>query len=382
MNEGRGFDMNCNVNKERDLTIDIVKAIGIFCMVAGHSAWPFTHFVYLFHMALFFIASGYCYKEDYSYDKIGVRRFIKRKIITLWFPYVLWTTIYSVLHNFFIHINIYTDNPLLLEYVRGKYTKITMPWTIWDVAKNILKAMLLHGGTQLGGAFWFLATLMEVSICYCVIDFLLRNIFKNDYKKTFAFQWIISIMFLVIGYISYKIKYTCAGLDKMFSYYILFHGGFTMKNLTKYRKELSYTTHIVILIMNFVVLLFCNKIGTIELGGNSYMNPVYFLIVSFCGWQFVYEIAFMMEKNNYSKKLLACIGQNTLPVVILHFLCFKLVNYIGVLFNHQPLFLIAAFPILYKGGVWWIAYTLVGLIIPICLNLLYKKIKTIIFSLR
>lgn len=233
----------------------------------------------------------------------------------------------------------------------------------------------------MGGAFWFLATLMEVSICYCVIDFLLRNIFKND-CKTFVFQWIISVMFLVIGYISYKMKYSIAGLDKMFSYYILFHGGLAMKNLMKFRKELSYSTHIAILIINLVILLFCNKIGTIELGANSYMNPVYFLIVSFCGWRFVYEIAFMIGKNEYSKKLLACIGQNTLPVVILHFLCFKLVNYIGVLFNHQPLFLIAAFPILYKGGVWWIAYTLVGLMIPICLNLLYKKIKMIIFSLR
>lgn len=55
--------MDTNNLNQRDLSVDIVKALGIFCMVAGHCDWPFTHFIYLFHMAIFFIASGYCYKE-------------------------------------------------------------------------------------------------------------------------------------------------------------------------------------------------------------------------------------------------------------------------------------------------------------------------------
>jgi len=43
--------------KGRDLSVDIVKAIGIIAMVGGHCEWPFTHFVYLFHMAIFFYCS-------------------------------------------------------------------------------------------------------------------------------------------------------------------------------------------------------------------------------------------------------------------------------------------------------------------------------------
>ena len=57
--------------KRRDLSVDIVKALGIVCMVAGHCVWPFTHFIYLFHMAIFFIASGYCYKEANSTEFYG-----------------------------------------------------------------------------------------------------------------------------------------------------------------------------------------------------------------------------------------------------------------------------------------------------------------------
>lgn len=107
-------------------------------------------------------------------------------VITLWFPYVLWTAIYSLLHNFFISINVYTDNSLLLKYVSGKHIGTVELWSFEDMAKNIVKAMFLHGGTQMGAAFWFLATLMEISVAYCVIDFLLKILFKQNSKRTFV----------------------------------------------------------------------------------------------------------------------------------------------------------------------------------------------------
>lgn len=344
--------------RQRDLTLDIVKAIGIFCMVAGHCGAPFKHFIYLFHMAIFFIASGYCYKERNSTDVKSVAHFIKRKVITLWFPYVLWTAIYSLLHNFFISINVYTDNSLLLKYVSGKHIGTVELWSFEDMAKNIVKAMFLHGGTQMGAAFWFLATLMEISVAYCVIDFLLKILFKQNSKRTFVAQWIISILFLIIGFLLYRLDYSLAGLNRVFSFYILFHGGFTVMKYGWSSKERKNTIHLVILLIAFVTLLFCNKIGSISLDLNSYVNPIYFLIVSFMGWQFLYEIAFLIQKIPKLKNLMVCIGQNTLSILILHFLCFKIVSYVGVLVNHQPLCLVAAFPILYRKGAWWIDYTL------------------------
>ena len=73
--------------EKRDVSIDILKAIGIICMVGGHCEWPIKHFVYLFHMALFFIASGYLFKPSNSSEYSSVVRFIKRKFVTLWVPY-------------------------------------------------------------------------------------------------------------------------------------------------------------------------------------------------------------------------------------------------------------------------------------------------------
>lgn len=45
----------------RDSTIDIAKGIGIFLVVLGHFAVfasPLYHYIYLFHMPLFFFISG------------------------------------------------------------------------------------------------------------------------------------------------------------------------------------------------------------------------------------------------------------------------------------------------------------------------------------
>ncbi|MBO7516002.1 MAG: hypothetical protein J6T47_10305 [Lachnospiraceae bacterium] len=73
-------------------------------------------------------------------------------------------------------------------------------------------------------------------------------------------------------------------------------------------------------------------------------------------------------------------GRNTLAVVVLHLLCFKIVNMFGVIIFGKPACLIAAFPVLYEGGAWWIAYTAVGLGVPIALNVLRKKWMSAVFA--
>ena len=47
------------MTKQRDAVLDAMRGIGIVLMVAGHSGFAGTDFIYLFHMALFFMLSGY-----------------------------------------------------------------------------------------------------------------------------------------------------------------------------------------------------------------------------------------------------------------------------------------------------------------------------------
>lgn len=45
--------------KQRDTVLDAMRGIGIVLMVVGHSGFGGSDFIYLFHMALFFMLSGY-----------------------------------------------------------------------------------------------------------------------------------------------------------------------------------------------------------------------------------------------------------------------------------------------------------------------------------
>ena len=119
--------------------IDILKALGIVCMVAGHAGVPFWHFIYLFHMAIFFIAFGFFFKDKGSDDIASVVKAIKSKLKQLWFPFFVWNAIYVLLHNLFIQINVYTDNSELLNWVQGAHIHTTNPYTVIDITKGIIK---------------------------------------------------------------------------------------------------------------------------------------------------------------------------------------------------------------------------------------------------
>ena len=171
------------MNKERNISIDIIKGIGIILMVGGHCGMPFTHFIYLFHMAIFFMASGYCFNASNSETMQDVLSFVKRKFKGLWFPYVLWTAVFSLLHNVFIKAGIYSPTP----------------WSISEIGKNIIKSFFLHGHTQLGSALWFISALMQIAVLYCCIDYVIKKVTVSK-KANFLLQGAVSIVFLAVGY--------------------------------------------------------------------------------------------------------------------------------------------------------------------------------------
>lgn len=359
------------IKKVRDPIIDILKGVGIILMVAGHCGFPFTRFIYLFHMAIFFMASGYCWNTKNSKTIKSVIAFCKRKLASLWFPYVIWTSIFSLLHNWFIRVNVYTDNVLLLTETGGALTQY---WTWKEVAINIVKSFLLSGGTQMGGAMWFIAILMKISILYCILDYFMGCLTKSELAKFFV-QSIVSILFLFIGCFFHKRNIAFLSMDKVLSYYVLFHLGFVIKHFLSTLTTGKNGFHVLIGIISFFLLLIFNRIGFIALDKTSYENPLFFLIVSVSGWFFIYELSYFLGKTEIIKRLFVAFGQNTLAIVILHFLCFKIVSYIGCCINGVPLYLVATFPVLYTDGQWWILYSLAGLFIPLFVSLLYKSIK-------
>lgn len=83
--------------KERNVTIDIMKGIGIILMVVGHSGCPsfLRNFIYTFHMPLFFMISGYLITES----KLNVIKKNKNFILAIFIlEFICISTFLSTIH--------------------------------------------------------------------------------------------------------------------------------------------------------------------------------------------------------------------------------------------------------------------------------------------
>lgn len=155
--------------QKRNAMISIAKAIGIILMVTGHvfdkASWG-VHYIYMFHMPLFFVLSGYFFKTPRSLRDLFV--LLKKKIIGLYLPYLLWSTSFILLHNF------------LLKYDIGEnaYSLSTM---ICCLAKSALTFVTTE---RVLVGFWFLKALFSAIIFLALFSMITRRIIHvNIYKK-------------------------------------------------------------------------------------------------------------------------------------------------------------------------------------------------------
>lgn len=118
--------------KERIVEIDSLKGFAIFLVIAGHAiiVYPINlqqqfvwcgflqRFIYMFHMPLFFMISGFCFSYYGDYVK-----FIKKKIERLLIPYLAFSFITLVPRTLFTSLVNRTNlntNPVKKYYYIAK----------------------------------------------------------------------------------------------------------------------------------------------------------------------------------------------------------------------------------------------------------------------
>ncbi len=342
--------------KNRNQQMDVLRGIGIILVVLGHTAFPANHFIYLFHLAIFFMLSGYFFKSEEITNTRNLKQYILKKIKRLYFPYIIANVVCVILNNFFLKTNMYS---ISTHYY----------FSIKDIIINIIKILVLNGTTEMVGATWFLPILFEITILYGAIEFLIIKIRKKEDNKI---QTLISISLLILGYFlatnNIELKFIKI---PVFTCYVLFDFG---RKFKKYKKEQNNFIKLFLLISSLILLVILNNFGTIEISKNIYTNLIFYISVSIIGWFFIYELSYIFSKINIIKKIFSYIGQNTMPILILHFLIFKVVNLIGILSTKKDIMLLATFPVAFKEKYWWIIYTLFGTFIPILINKIQKII--------
>lgn len=344
-------------NKD-NIEISIAKAIGIILMVLGHSGiQSFVHdFIYMFHMPLFFLLSGYLFKEKYLTD---ANTFIRRRIKTLYFPFVIWSVLFLLLHNLFFDINIYN---LKYGYTGGvpRYSSVD----IWHHFLDIVTKM--QGSDELLGTFWFLKALFFGSL----ISYFALKICP----KPFVCIIILTPLFILSSHFRIWIPYIIVGALECYSA-ILFLLGFWYKK-SGYHLEQKWWCA--------CLGLFSVIIGTLywpgEITGIGTRKLIPYTTSAIGGSLMVLFISHLTTNANTQKikNSLIYIGNNTMIVLVLHFLSFKLVSLIIIKLYGLSIDRLAEFPIIkeYATQGWWILYLIVGVGIPIGIKLIWQELSS------
>lgn len=354
---------------ERNKSLDIAKAIGIILVVIGHSSSPIGNFIYLFHMPLFFFISGYFYKEQYSNN---IRTLIVKRLKTLYLPFVAYQIAFLLLHNFFYNINIYSNNPALGNNVVNFYN-------LKDFIKSFIRIICFIRTEQLAGAFWFFITLFIINIMFCLISLCIKHVIKETKQQEIFRAIVILISFGLGNACEYLNVHLPQKIEVAFVVLLFFYSGLLYKKYES-KIKIKFSTSVLFLI----VLISSSFYGTLSISTNENVNPIFLIYNSFMGIYLMLCISKYLANLNTEFRVLKYIGNNTVIILCLHFLSFKIVNLIQILIYKYPMYKIASYPILSGSNGWWILYTVVGVFVPICIKYIFdiavRKINFIKFK--
>lgn len=346
-----------NIKKQQQLNYPIAwaKAICIMLMVVGHSGCPeyIRNMIYLFHVPLFFVCSGYFFK--YPSDLRNLLNIIYKRIKGLWFPFVKWSLLFLVFNNIFVYLGVLgcnSDNCML---------------SFTDMLHAGLRILMMSDAPQLVAGFWFLRVLFISIIVTAVITYIKR---LNPVLLVILASFLsIAFQFIdVLPHLSHSLSIILMGIE--------FHA------LGLWYKE---NEDIIPLSFGTLLLFFFLLIVTPFFFRAEMINFDRFTITPFIVFASVLSVLYMSSlKFIYVSKwisdkvsnLLIFVSNNTLEILALHFLCFKLVSFIIILYNDLPLSYLYYFPTIpYISGMWWILYSFTGIFLPLLIVVLFNKVR-------
>ena len=296
----------------RDLTIDIGKGIAIILMCVGHSyvCTFLDTFIYLFHMAFFFMMSGYFFREK---NLANPKTFVWKRIKGLYFPFVKWGFIFVVFHNVFTTLGINSKEA-------GFYSMKDIAYKAFTTNTRFIPT------EECMGSYWFFACLFFVSLLSFAVFYVNR---KSRYK---AFTTAVSFICLyVLGFIflyTAKDNGWTQTIIRTFVVSFIFYLGYLLG--TRFKDKINYKNPFLIL-GSFVVL--CRVIGggKISIPQLEFTNPVCFPLFSIAGSFLVLGISSYIHKNDALSKTFAFIGEHSLSILLVNILLRRI--YLLMLFS-------------------------------------------------
>lgn len=334
----------------RDNAVTYAKGISIMLMVLGHACYStyIEGWVNMFDIPCFFFMSGYCFKEKYLSD---FKTFTLNKLKGIYWPFVKWTLVFILLHNFLYHLGVYNA-----EY--GFRGAGSVTYSLTDIMQNAKNTVLrLSCSERLLGGYWFLPCLLIGSfIFYAIVKF--SELFKERKSLIMCMGGILLI---------FSVLFNRYELSKwVINYRVLEAGVFILSGYVYKVSKMSLHKEIWFLIASLIFV----TLGTFFWQGAAvcvvWQNQVPFMITGICGSIATLGICQMIERINCQriKNILNFIGENTLTVLTWHFSFFVVVSFLITRIYGLPVLRIGEFPVIveYSNKGWFAAYFIVAMV--------------------
>lgn len=286
---------------QRNKYFDVIKALGIISIVAGHSMWnKISMYFYTYHLAIFFLVAGLLYSSPTDKQKA-----IGKKAISLWKPYVKYSCLFMVCNNFLVLIGLQDGNQ----------------YTIPMFLQKSINILLFSSTEFLSGALWFIPFFM---ITYFIFIFLESNLTKYKYKN--GLLCVTCLLFGLWGLGLVESNYR-APYKAQLSFLILpvFYLGYIIKTKKiNFRKYLIFPGFIISVLLIFIIL--DKTQSCIELSANQIISPFLFYPVTFLGMYSCCYIGKIVSQIPKISEAFSEIGKYTFDIMALHFFFLKLVD--------------------------------------------------------
>lgn len=346
----------------RQTNFSILKAIAIICVVLSHagiSGW-LSHFVFIFHVPIFFICAGYFFSTKYLNDE---RTFLIHRVKGLYFPFVRWSLLFLLLHNVFFHLGI------LSEQFGNAAGGVTHPYNWQQFSQHVWSILVNMSGYDqfLGGAFWFFRALLLASIGFLLLFKLLRRSPHFQQDKQAGWALLLIPILLICWKISNGLQLTgiAQGGYRELMGMTFMAGGFLLRqyNLTE---RLTWR----IAVPSLALLLLASFFFPSSMVWNpKFADFAALPLPAFAAFvALLYAATWIDRGEHFFKRVLIYIGDHTLYIFAFHLIAFKVVSAIKVAYLGLPWEAVGSHPVVHEAAgnaLWILLYVIVGVGLPL-----------------
>lgn len=340
--------------------IDIFKGIVITLVVVGHSTGKFNPYIYQFHMAAFFFASGYV--AIYSLRKGGWGNFILSKIYTILVPLFSMSVMLSFVYCILQKMD-------LLKYVDGFG---------YHGLKTTMRELIVNGNIYITclGAAWFLLTIFVI--------FMLQKAMIQLLKGNIGFIYFAANLILYfLGYEMIRrqinISVGCFGIRLAFIGQLYFACGMLCKQYDFVEENLQ--TNKMIISLMLLALLAMWQFGrvngtTVDYPSGTFPNITLNTLAALNGIILVITTSKLLDKTKKIKNVFMMLGKNSIGILLLHFIgmkcAFKILNILNIVDVNYTANLVPTAEI--GNQYWWFIAT-VAIVFSYLVWSLMKKVR-------